>query len=314
MPNKIVYYTDKIDRLLKGKFVPPVTVEIDPSDNCPLSCNFCLFGRSHTKNNGGNNLKWTTFQKAIVQLKNMGCSSVTFTGGGEPLMHPVFANMVKLASGIGMKVGLVTNGVLLNKLPKEILRTFTFIRISLNAATPATYKIITGKDFFNKVLQNTINAINVGAFVGWSYVVSEQNYFEIEQAKLLAQEVDVKYIQFKPALLKNGGYFKGYNIHGKKVIDMKRFTAKNNLPCIIAHLVAIVAANGKMYYCCQYRDNKDFCVGDLNKEDVEDVWRRRLFMGADVSKCPQCRYMNYAIGYEQIVAERDIFFDHKEFL
>lgn len=314
MPNKIIYYTELVDKLINGEYVPPITFEIDPSDNCPLSCDFCLYKRGREDGSQTNNLSWEVYQKAVVEIKNMGVKSITFTGGGEPLMNPRFNNMARLANLLGFKTGLITNGVRLRSLPHDILRQFTFIRISLNAGSKETYKAITGKNKFDEVVKNSRFAIAAGASVGWSYVVDENNKHDIEKAVELSKEVNVKYIQFKPSIFSDGTQFDDYKISGKKVIDMKRYSAEDRLPCLIAHLVGVLGANGHLYYCCQYRDNWDFDLGDVAEHSVQWLWKKRMEMKPDISKCPKCRYMNYAKGYQQLVARRDVFFNHKEFL
>lgn len=313
MPNKIIFYTDLVDQLTQGKFVPPITCEVDTSDACCLDCVWCLFGRGVQKNLG-RHLDFTVFSKALVELSQMGTKSITFTGGGEPLMHPKFKNFVSLARAINFKIGLVTNGVLLNKAKVPQPDKLTFIRVSLNASNKKMYQDITGADHFQLVIENMISMVKAGAFVGWSYVVSKENAHGVAEAQRMAAKIGVQYIQFKPALLGNGRFFTNYKVDGQNVIDMRRYQAKDYLPCHIAHLVGIMGANGHLYYCCQHRDNPKYDLGSLAENTFGELWRKRLQIKPDLTQCPPCRYMNYAVGYQQIKAERDIFFGHKEFL
>ena len=141
MHKKILYYVNEIEMLDAGEFVFPITCEIDPSNNCMLNCNFCRFAafRKRTKIN----LEWEIYITLLSELYSGGTKSVTFTGGGEPLMHPKFNAMATFAKSLGLEVGLVTNGVNLHRLDSPEI--FEFIRVSLDAPDSVTYKKVKGK-------------------------------------------------------------------------------------------------------------------------------------------------------------------------
>jgi len=186
----------------------------------------------------------------------------------------------------------------------------------LNAATRSTYKKITGKDHFLTVVEQMKSTIERGAFVGWSFVVSPDNVHEIDQARALAKEIGVKYIQFKPAYI-NGELFKFDDIYSRSddnTIYTKRYKQHSSLPCDIAHLVGIVGADANVYYCCQHRGDKIYSLGSLKEKSFEEIWKKRLDWFVDWTKCPHCRYMNYAKEYEAFINHNDLFFSHRYFL
>jgi uncharacterized protein len=310
MQNKIMYYLDKVHKLESGIFVPPITCEIDPSNRCPLQCKFCMFAGSNKHSN--EDLPLRLYGDLINQLLSLDVRSITFTGGGEPLMNKRYDEMARCAFSLGFQVGLITNGVLADQRLGYVDR-YKFIRISLNAGNSYDYYNITGKDLFGRVVNNTKDLIKRGGFVGWSYVVFPENKSSIKEAQRLAEEVGVQYIQFKPAWI-NGKPYNDYEVNGEKVIDTRRYHAYDNLPCSIAGLIGIVGADGHLYYCCQYRGDKRFDLGALKHNNFRHLWEKRLKMKPDVSKCPHCRYMNYARAYQEMMLNADIFFDHKDFL
>jgi len=311
MDKKVNYYLREIDQLQNNEFVFPVTVEIDPSNNCMLNCSFCMFASYLKKDKCY--LKWETYVNLLDELRDGGTRSITFTGGGSPLMHKKFNAMVDLALSGGFEVGLVTNGVMLDKV--ENPEKLTFIRVSLDASNPEMYKKIKGKNKFKRVVENVSMAIKKGATVGLSYVVCKDNKDGINSASKLAEYIDAAYIQFKPAWL-NGKKFFDYKLpDGNKVIKTPRYKAYDDLPCKIASLIGIVGANGHVYYCCQYRGNDYFDLGSLEDSSFGELMRRkRPEIKPDISKCPQCRYMNYARAYKQILKSGTLFFKHKNFL
>jgi MoaA/NifB/PqqE/SkfB family radical SAM enzyme len=309
MKSKIAYYMRQIEKLENGEYVAPITCEIDPSNRCMLDCSFCMYSDTNKRSN--ENLDFGLYCSAVSQLSSMECRSITFTGGGEPLMNLRFNAMAEFAKGMGFQLGLITNGILSHNI--ESPEYFKFIRISINAGNRSDYKKITGKDLFHKVLDNVQRLIERGAFVGLSYVVCPDNVKGVKNASALARELGVKYIQFKPAWI-NGAPFNDYEVEGEGVIDTRRYVAKDYMPCLIAHLIGIIGADARMYFCCQYRGDKRFDLGSIKDSTIRDLWAKRLNITPDIESCPQCRYMNYARAYEELRIEHSIFSDHKDFL
>ena len=316
MEKKILYYIKEIQEAEKGEAINPVTCEIDPSNRCQLDCSFCLYKKWRGQNRA--DLEWEVYIKLLKSLHKAGAKSVSFTGGGEPLVHPNFQMMSEAAVLSGLEMGLVTNGVALNQVlhPSD----FVFIRVSLDAASPETYQVVKGANLFDKVIRNIKGAIADGGTVGLSFVVTDDNKHEIEKAKDLAEELEAAYIQFKPAWsegFKELFLFDGYSeLTGDKTVNTLRYTPTpdNMLPCHIAGLVGIVGADSKVYYCCTKRGVKECCVGSLEDEDFNTIWSRRPKIKANISECPACRYMTYAKPYKDFVDGGTLFFKHKNFL
>lgn len=82
------------------------------------------------------------------------------------------------------KLGIVTNGVLLDKylLGKTNLFLFDYIIVSVNAASSQTYKKIHGKDYFYRVINNILMLKKEDSQlpIYASFVVQPDNYFEID--------------------------------------------------------------------------------------------------------------------------------------
>ena len=312
MNNKIYYYLDQVEKLLNGEFVPPVTVEIDPSNKCMLKCNFCMFENYRDCNN--QILPWSVYQTLLGDLKDLGTKSITFTGGGEPLTHPQFNQMVGAALISGFQLGLVTNGVNLEKL--ENPKNFLFIRVSLDAHNEDDYFKVKGGAYFRKVIQNIEKMVKAGATVGISYVVGPDNNKDLYKAEELATKLGVAYIQIKPAYLNDKRkIFTDFEYpDGRPTIETKRFLPTDTTPCSIAALVGIIGADSNVYYCCQHRGVDKFKLGSLKEESFTSLWKKRLAMKPNISMCPMCRYMNYTKAYKKILEEGDLFFQHRYFL
>ena len=312
MDNKIYYYLDQVEKLNRGEFVAPISCEIDPSNACNLKCGFCMFGdwrKDHREH-----LHMDMYISLIGELQQMGTKSITFTGGGEPLMNPNFNMMVSIAKSLGFQIGLVTNGVLLDRV--EHPEDFLFIRVSLDAHNRKDYKKVKGADQFDTVLENITKTLNRNKIIGLSYVVGPYNNKDLQKAEDLANELGVSYLQIKPSYVnENKEIFTDFEYpDGRPIIGTKRYLPEDNVPCTIAGLVAIIGANGDVYFCCQGRGVDRLTLGNLKDKSLKEIWTERLALKPNVSLCPMCRYMNYTKAYKKILEDGDLFFQHRYFL
>lgn len=311
MERKIYFYTNEIVRMMDGEYVNPVTCEIDLSNRCQLNCSFCMYKDYIAKERC--DLDLDIYKCLFRDFRHAGIQSITFTGGGEPLMNKNAIEMIDIADYQGFDMGLVTNGIYLDKIPDKLLCGFKFIRISLDAPDGGIYKDIKGVDRFDKVLSNIVKTQEIvgdKTTIGLSYVVCEDNVWGIKAAKKLAQELDVKYIQFKPAWI-NGDVFQYETTSSDTVYSASRCKAKTDFPCVIAGLVGVVGANGRVYYCCQHRGEKHYEAGDLNTKEFNEIWKDRNKIRPKIKDCPMCRYMSYVDAFQKIPK---MLIEHRRFL
>jgi MoaA/NifB/PqqE/SkfB family radical SAM enzyme len=307
LEKKTVFYVDQIRNLERGGFEFPVTCEIDPSNRCNLSCSFCMFKDRDQRPI----MSWDSYCWLLDQLAEGGTKSITFTGGGEPLMNPKINSMIERADAMGFKLGLVTNGLLLDRIERPEI--FMFIRVSLDAGDKPTYYKVKGRNKWNEVISNIQAATLEGAHIGLSFVVTEANKHTVKKAQKVASELKTMYIQFKQDT--RVPIYPLNNVPDEdNVINMKRFSAEDTLPCKVAGLIGVVGADEKVYFCCQYRGDERACVGSLRSKPLKEMLESRMGVQPDITKCPRCRYMNYVVSYQRLIKGGLLFFDHKEFL
>lgn len=311
MDNKIYYYLDQVEKLNRGEFVAPISCEIDPSNACNLKCDFCMWG--DWRKDHHEHLDLDQYISAVGDLSKMGTKSITFTGGGEPLLNPNYNTMAKMAKSLGFQIGLVTNGVSLDKV--ENVEDYLFIRVSLDAHNREDYQRVKGADKFDRVIKNIKEALKRNKIIGVSYVVGPHNNKDLYKAEDLANELGAAYLQIKPSYINDRGeIFTDFEYPDGRSIGTKRYLPEDNVPCTIAALVGIIGANGDIYYCCQGRGVDRLTLGNLKDKSFKEIWKERLALRPNVSLCPMCRYMNYTKAYKEILENGDLFFQHRYFL
>ncbi len=167
---KWLAHSNQVDCIKNGLFnkMNPIDVQIAPTSICKYNCPMCSYGE-HKKDIEKNIVEGLSKEKeyfmsfndmvnCIDQIKDIGAKSITFTGGGEPLLNENTIQGLIYAKSVGLHVGLFTNGhELTNKKAKQIANiSLSFVRISFNAGTPESYSVVHGTktSSLKKVLYN----------------------------------------------------------------------------------------------------------------------------------------------------------------
>ena len=60
-------------------------------------------------------LETNLIKTRLVEMKEMGAKGISFTGGGESMLHPNFIEILQHTKDTGFDVGLITNGSAITK-------------------------------------------------------------------------------------------------------------------------------------------------------------------------------------------------------
>jgi MoaA/NifB/PqqE/SkfB family radical SAM enzyme len=220
--------------------------------------------------------------------------------------------MVIAAKIMDYKIGLITNGVALDTIDPS---NFEFIRISLDAGTAEQYKRIKVSDHFDKVVGNIELVRDTVPIVGISYVIVDQPKCDILAAELLAKEVGVNYIQFKP---ENDKILCPPELNEDISIYSTRFPVDSPMACHIAGLVGVITADGRYVYCCQHRYDESYTVADLNKTTLSNAIKARSMMKPNIERCRRdcytCRYEGYHNALKALTTKDKLLVEHRTFL
>lgn len=333
-PFKILRHAGEIEKMLRGETVYPVSVEIDLANVCNHHCPWCSF-------NGFRQDNWVKFPEARIftlldELAEVGVKSITFTGGGEPLVHHRAADIFRRAHERGLAFGLVTNGRRLENGVLDALKPASFVRVSLDAGSAQTHQLLhgTATPEYGRILKNMKalrETVGPSLTLGASYCVFDVNINEIGHAARDVKAAGGNYLEVRPVFpteWRGGGFGnpltsahvdsarwaldearKQYDGDGFRVLGMiSRFDqvfdkAKSYTKCQIGPLTTVINADGFIYHCCQQRGMPNFRAGSVLSKPFTEVWmdaqHRQMIDSIDVSKCPPCRYD----GYNRIIAE-----------
>ena len=154
---KLYLHPAKIDHLIlqrdhKIDLTYPISAEVSLTNRCNLNCLYCSDRGLRQRQGLHSELSEATLNRLFEDLKAGGTQGVVIEGGGEPTLHPNFAQIIRKLMKVGLPAGLITNGVL--PLPADILQAFEWIRVSLDSSTPEEFCSLKGRDAFDQVLYN----------------------------------------------------------------------------------------------------------------------------------------------------------------
>lgn len=320
---KLLLFPEKIKTLVaqpveKPDPTYPISVELSFTDRCNLSCKYCSDEELRKRSNS--DISFERIEVLIKDLAENGTRGIVIEGGGEPTLFKRFNDIVKTSIKHGLHLGLITNGVLLPY--QQVLNSFDWIRISLDAANREQYLKIKGRDYFETVLKNIEILVQQkkNVVIGVGYVLTNENETSIEDLVLRLRKMGVDYIQFRPVIdhpelmpqNKDLSYLEKHatqkfsiNIH-----NMKENVIQGNLSlaCSAHSLSSVITSNGDVYLCG--RLNKYHWlepIGNLNANSFKEIWtgetrRKQSQMVADEAFCrkwcPECRMTKYNVLLE----------------
>ena len=289
----------------------PVHFQLCPTNKCNLNCSFCSCSKREKKQE----LNLNDIQEMICNFYTLGARAVTITGGGEPCCHSNLDEIITQLSIYGIKVGLVSNGILLPTI-QSVLNKITWCRISVSDARDVDQ------------LLGILKPIIKGTLVDWafSYVVTKE--FNIEKfikvvkfanknnfthVRLVSDLLDLKNL---PSMQDIKQHLLDSRINDSLVIYQDRqWYTKGVKQCWISLLKPVIAPDGYLYPCCGVQYALDNSIGLFPKEmrmchisELKEFYRHQKPFNGSI--CSKCYYEGYNIVLDKMVKH----YNHSEFI
>lgn len=321
---KLFGHMDRLAELRTGRRPAPVNVEVDLSNRCNLGCHGCHFSHLHSRgpwardeaegyDSTGDLMDDDLLTRLPHLLKAWGARSVTWSGGGEPTMHPGFAGAL-FATAPVLAQGLYTNGTLINDgLAYAVRQTCEWVYVSLDYADAAEYGKWKGVDVWNAATLGIerLVAATGKATVGVGFLLGAHNWRDAPDMLDLARNLGADYAQFRPMIMHDPatpgkpaedtswiGYFLSSNMasaladEADVYLDLKRFAAYGNWDghgyqdCWWCSVQTVVTPDGRAWLCVNRRGQPDACIGHV--DDLQNWWQHKA---APVPVDGDCRLM-----------------------
>jgi len=336
---KAAWHIEKIARLREGLQIVPTHVQLIISDLCNQNCHFCAYRRDggfsteqfgemidgKLVKNPNRRIPYDKACEILSDCHDMGVKAIQFTGGGEPTVHPQHREIFSHAQMLGLQTGLVTNGLVMRD--PGLISDMDWVRFSVDAGTADTYNAVRESDGFTKVLKNIgyVVKFDTPCHIGIGFVVTRDNWTEIEVACKIAQELGVKYIRLAAMFSDEGSKyyagiqsiieelitetkeletdtFKIIDLFSRRIDDLDQGSPKHSF-CGYQNFTTYIGGDLKVYRCCTTSYTKHGEVGDLSnlsfKEWLTSWERKEKYANFDARTCHHCQFhaQNDVINY-----------------
>jgi len=334
---RILQHQDQLQLIEQGKWgeCPPLHVRLEPSEVCNFRCCFCWWHNREKREqldnfsfDGRRLMDTARLLSLLEELAAMGTKAVSFTGAGDPLMHPDMAEVLDKASSLGLVFGATSNMAMpMTDALVEALVKAKWLRWSLNAGTGSYLAVANPKGGGDERLFERMkeNIRRIAAAAGRqrrrpefnaSYVVTDINQADVFEAAKLAASLGVDSIAFRPdtPLERQDGA----NEYSPEVLALIRAAEEQlqtdsfrvysslvrqedvrrqndpELLCFYSNHTVYIDARGDVYPCCYTRYDARYVIGNIMEQEFREFWnsaeRRNFYLKLPQDGCPACGY------------------------
>jgi MoaA/NifB/PqqE/SkfB family radical SAM enzyme len=297
---KLLHNPDRLAEIKEGKF-RPISIQLAPTDKCNLNCVFCS-----VKNREMKELPYDIATRGVYDLVLLGAKTIEITGGGDPTLYPDINRLINFCDGLGLKIGLISNGVSLDKnIEQEQLKKLTWLRISLNSL-----------DYLRNIKLNIPDNVVLGFSYVWNEKSTRKRFDKILKYK---EKYGAKYIRVVPDC-RNVEFIEEYRetimpmINSIEGVNGMFFQEKDYTPperCWMGYLKPFLNSDGYVYHCSanpliDLKFNEKFRMGRI--VDIKQIWENPVPYCSE--NCGECFFKEHNELLEEILLD----VEHEEFI
>lgn len=295
---KLLAHGERLSDFLSGRKIVPVNVEVSPCHTCNATCDWCFYSGTHLGFKKGSLMEERIATNLIKEMSEIGVRAITWTGGGEPTLHPEFPQFVRYSREVGLSQGLFTNALLS---PRYDPSLFDWIRVS---NTDKEWNVEAIKEIRKNVKK-----------LGLAYNYSGDDD-AVYHATRVGREVGADYVQIRQAL----------NLRGRVTdrnpptvndplvrITTYKFDESSNphgyAQCLAFHFTPFVWHNGNVDVCGYHRETGgEYTLGNLSEKSLLEIIKdspRSVPVREDCQVCCRNHEMNVGLHNAQSLEDEN---------
>ena len=299
---KIVGYPEKLKSFIDCEITAPIYVRLKMTNRCNQRCSWCGYASPisdmHPTCDRGDEIPAGRVLALINEIADMGTKAILFSGGGEPLIHPIASKAFDLCKERGLKFALITNGQNLNSEMAQHLVSASWVRLSVDywdGESIASSRGVSPK-MFGVIMDNWQNFIEVkdpACDAEINFITTKENYKHIEEACAMVKAIGSENIRFCPMYNND---FINYHIPIKDEVNRRLANARklyeddsfhvyssydsiDDVPlhrpynkCYFCQINPVIGADLQVYACHDRAYDYKGIVGSLKDKTFKELW------------------------------------------
>ncbi len=201
---KIAWFPDKMQSFVDGRVTAPIYMRVKPINQCIHNFYFCIYKSENSDQHEDMNVSDVIPEDKMLEFLDdaaeMGVKCLTFSGGGEPLLHPYAGVFMSRTLSRGMGLSIITNGQLLEGDRADILARADWVRISMDYWNADMFEKTrrVKREGFYKTIGNITKFANSGRSceLQASYIITEHNYNTLLDAYEFIDSLGIESVRF----------------------------------------------------------------------------------------------------------------------
>lgn len=317
---KIFGFPEKIQAFREGRVTAPLYVRIKPINRCMHACHWCVYSDGHTRPKDrpeahlqsgmhesmheADTMPIGKLTEILEDLQRMGTKAVTFSGGGEPLMHPAAEVFLDETLWRGIDLSIITNGQMLCGGRAELLLKAKWVRVSMdyaNAEQMVASRNVAARSF-DQVIENLEQFVldrkllppnHSRPDLGINFIVTRENHLALVDAAQLLKRIGVDNVRFSPVYLQG---FQEYHAPIARAVELQLqaiqsfcdegfsvnstydLASASKVPsrpftrCLYAQTVPVIGADLNVYACHNTAYSEHGRIGSIAGRRFADFW------------------------------------------
>lgn len=290
---------------------PPYYVNLEPTNACNLRCSICSMDGSRP----AGLMELDLFRRLADDAAASGVTEARLFLGGEPLLHPDIAEMVRYAEGVGLVTCIHTNALRLDGDMAEALLDsgLSILSFSFDGETAEEYESIRVGGSFEEVLGNILRFLEIKKRRGMEYPETTLQIIKPGEPPITAAETWRHPGQASappPRSLRPefAGLFRDLPLDHWFLLPPHEWPDEQErggqsrggiyFPCQALWQSLSITWDGTVVLCCGDLNGR-MPIGDMQRQSILEVWNsdimmdmRKRLLRPETPKCELCAGCN----------------------
>jgi radical SAM protein with 4Fe4S-binding SPASM domain len=313
---------------LENHLTGPLTVHLEVSNTCNLSCKHC-FAYNSISSKIENSLTLSEIEVLFQSLRALGSFRVGLTGG-EPLLRADLFEIINLAHKYELSPCLTTNGLLITEeIARKLKRSqLKWLNVSFEGSTREQHEFIRGENTFDPLLARVALLKKNNVRFSLAFTIDSNNFHQTQECVKLARCVGAEAAVFRPlypvgealnhpeliptfsqyqqALNNLDSMERGVTVPANHIVELnmdylwkpeKRIPYQSNVVtnfgCGAGNLVCSISSTGDVSPCSFL--GAEYIAGNIREKPFEEIWNGSAVFQSfrnlpGNSKCDTCKF------------------------